>query len=310
MINKLFQAQSFLTFEDQETLFGREAIERYIEGTEGRFMRALKSILGSSLIDETTRVGRKALSFQDIIGLYIGELKSRAEQKIGTELTQVVAGRPIYFVDDNPKADQKAQDTLEAIYKSQGFKDITFQYEPVAAALDYEQSAIEEELALIIDIGGGTSDFSVVRVSPDGAQKHDRSGDILSNVGVHIGGTDFDRLLSLKKIMPLLGLNSKVDTTFRDGVLDMPTAMYHDLATWHSINFLYNDKTIRSLKELKQRAHEPKMLDRFMRVIEMRLGHKLAFEVESAKIDVSKNGLGKVDLNLIEDGLGSRNKYG
>ena len=92
----------FFDFEDQETLFGREAIERYIEGTEGRFMRALKSILGSSLIDETTRVGRKALSFQDIIGLYIGELKSRAEQKIGTELTQVVAGRPIYFVDDNP----------------------------------------------------------------------------------------------------------------------------------------------------------------------------------------------------------------
>jgi hypothetical chaperone protein len=273
----------FFGFEDDTIHFGREAVAEYVTGADGRLMRSIKSVLGTSLMNDTTRVKAQRYSFVDILGIFIAELKRRAEQELGDAVDSVVCGRPVHFVDDDAIADATAQEQLESAVRAQGFKHITFQYEPIAAALDYERQVSAERLALIVDLGGGTSDFSVVRVSPERALSPDRSGDILATDGVHIGGTDFDRLLSMAKVMPELGLGSMT----KDGKRHLPVAPYFDLSTWHRINRLYNAQTLRDLRGTRNEAVEADRVALMMELIEDRLGHKLVGAVEEAKITLS-----------------------
>ncbi len=273
----------FFNSEDRQVYYGRKAQRLYIEGVEGRLLRALKTVLGSSLMKERTVVHNEPVRFPEIIGHYIGMLKRAVDGACNHDVRQVVLGRPVHFVDGDDPADRRAQDELEAIARAQGFSEILFQYEPIAAALDYEQQVEREEIALIIDLGGGTADYSVVRVSPDRALAPDRTDDVLANTGIHIGGTDFDRLLSLAEVMPHLGYQSAMS----DGKRLMPNWPYDDLATWHRINFMYGDKIHRLLKELKREALERDKLQRLIDLVDHELGHALAAKVEAVKIELS-----------------------
>jgi hypothetical chaperone protein len=284
---------------DGSTTVGREAIRRYVEGHDGRLMRSLKSVLGSSLIEEVTQLGKHRLRFREVIAAFLGIVKRRAEAAAGHALDKVVHGRPVFFVDDNPAADAKAEEALRKIAAKIGFSEISFQYEPIAAALDYERQVTQEELALIADIGGGTSDFSIVRLSPERHRKTDRSQDILANDGVRIGGTDFDRQLSLNTLMPLLGHRSAMK---RPG-LTVPSAYFHDLATWSSINRMYRTSTLREIREVRREAAEPHLLDRLMKVVESHRGHSIAMEIEEAKIALSEEERARLDLSFVEPGL-------
>jgi hypothetical chaperone protein len=270
----------FFDFELDRTLYGRAATAEYIGGTDGRMMRSLKSILGSSLADESVRIKRKILPFLDIIGGFVGELKRRAETDLGYTLDSVVVGRPAHYVDDDPLADREAQNQMEGAVRAQGFRHIAFQFEPIAAALDYEQQVTREELGLIVDLGGGTSDFSIVRVSPERAKASDRAADILATAGVHVGGTDFDRLLALKKVMPALGYQ----TPTADGKRPLPSGPYVDLATWHRINRLYTPELLRELRHTAREARDPQRVAKMISIVAHREGHRLAGSVEDAKI--------------------------
>ena len=284
---------------DGAVLIGRRAIEAYVEGAPGRLMRSLKSVLGTSLIEETTRLGRNRVRFRDVIAYYLGAVKRRAEQATGRELRDVVHGRPVHFVDNAPDADRKAEQTLREIAREVGFDDVTFQFEPIAAALDYERQIATEEVALIADIGGGTSDFSIVRLGPQRHSKADRSADILANDGVRIGGTDFDRQLSLGVVMPLLGYRSAMK---RAG-LDVPSSYFHDLATWANINRMYEPRVAADIRQVRQEASEPALLDRLVRVVEEQRGHTLAMEVEDAKIALSDQPRADIPLEWVAPGL-------
>src|SRR5450756_1409759 len=121
---------------DGAVLIGRKAVEAYVDGAPGRLMRSLKSVLGTALIEETTRLGRERVKFRDIIAWYLGAVKRRAEQATGRELYDVVHGRPVHFVDNDDDGDRKAEATLREIAREVGFQDITFQFEPIAAALE------------------------------------------------------------------------------------------------------------------------------------------------------------------------------
>lgn len=270
----------FFDFETDETLFGRAATAAYIGGIDGRMMRSLKSILGSSLMGEAVRIKRRIIPFLDIVGTFVGELKRRAEAEAGGALEHVVVGRPVHFVDDDPAADREAQKQLESAVRAQGFRHIAFQYEPIAAALDYEQQVTREELGLIVDLGGGTSDFSIVRVSPERARAADRSKDILATSGVHVGGTDFDRLLSIRAVMPSLGYQ----TPTADGKRPLPSGPFVDLATWHRINRLYTPEMLRELRHTQREARDPERVERMISIVSHREGHKLAGSVEAVKI--------------------------
>jgi hypothetical chaperone protein len=293
---------SAVFFDNEATgrvLFGNEAIEAYVAQTEGRLMRALKSILGSSLIDEETSLGGRKVSLASVVETFIRHLKGKAEAFAGQEITAVVHGRPVRFVDDDDRADARAQETLEAIARRVGFREVAFVYEPIAAAHHYEQSVQREELALIADIGGGTSDFSVVRVGPQHRGRTDRSRDVLAATGVRVGGTDFDTALSLATVMPLLGLG----TQLVEKSLPMPNAPYNELATWATISFAYTYKNERELAGLASIACEPEKVERLLSVVRRRLGHRLAFAVEDAKIQLSAQALATVPLAFIEAGL-------
>ncbi|MGO4761716.1 Hsp70 family protein [Cupriavidus sp. 2KB_3] len=284
----------FFHAEDPLVSYGRAALGDYLAGYEGRLMRSLKSLLGTSMMDDSTEVMGQAMPFRQLLAHFIGELKRRAEQAAGTTFTKAVLGRPVFFIDEDPKADQLAEDTLGEIARAAGFQDIAFQYEPIAAAFDYEAGISGEELVMVADIGGGTSDFSLVRLSPDRAKKLDRKADILANGGVHIGGTDFDRALSLASAMPLLGLGSQL----RNGK-EMPSSQYFDLASWHTINLLYTRKAWSLVMDNYRDAAETEKLDRLIRLIKDRAGHWLAIQVEAAKIALSEEEKTWVDLHRI-----------
>ncbi|MFG1317501.1 Hsp70 family protein [Xanthobacter autotrophicus] len=282
-----------------EPMVGRAAMAAYVSGEQGRLMRALKSVLGTALVDETTSVGRLRLSFRAVIAAFLGAVKARGEAAAGGGLNQVVLGRPVHFVDGDAAGDMRAQDVLGAIAREIGFAELSFQFEPIAASLDYERQVAGEELALIADIGGGTSDFSIVRIARGHANQADRASDILANEGVRVGGTDFDRQLSLSMVMPLLGHGSPLK---RKG-LSMPVGIYQDLATWSSINRLYDGKTARSIRELERDAERPHLVSRLARAVEDERGHSLALDVESAKIRVAEAGATVLDLAVLEAGL-------
>jgi len=272
----------FFNADDEQVRYGRAALADYLQGYEGRLMRSLKSLLGTSLMDGQTEVAGRALPFRVLLAQFIGEVKRRAEQQAGRPFDNAVFGRPVFFIDDNRAADQLAEDTLAEVAKSVGFREIAFQYEPIAAAFDYESQIAREELVLIADIGGGTSDFSLVRLGPERAKRLERREDILATGGVHIGGTDFDKYLSLATVMPLLGYGSLL----RSGA-DIPSSYYFNLATWHTINQAYTRKSVVRLEDLVRDAREPAKLQRLQHLIDERAGHWLAMQVEAAKIGLS-----------------------
>lgn len=284
----------FYNFEDNGTYFGRRAIADYTDHVEGRLLRALKSVLGSSLAHEKTRIKARSIAFTDIIGSFIHYLKDRLETEAGQEVESVVMGRPVHFVDEDEAADREAQNQLEHAARAQGFRHIAFQFEPIAAALDYERQVSGEELALIVDIGGGTSDFSIVRVSPQRAKAEDRRDDILASTGVHIGGTDFDKLLSVSHVMPEFGYK----TLSRDGKRNLPAGYYFDLATWQRINMLYTPKAMSDLRQMRQEAARPELVERMIDVVAHRQGHAMAGKVERAKIDLTDAADTMMDISL------------
>lgn len=273
----------FFNFEDNRTYFGRQAIANYTDNVEGRLLRALKSVLGTSLINEKTRIKAHSIAFSDIIGSFLLHLKDALENRVGDAVENIVLGRPVQFVDDDAEADRRAQGELEKAALKRGFKNIEFQFEPIAAALDYERGVDREELALIIDIGGGTSDFSIVRVSPERAKAADRRDDILASAGVHIGGTDFDRLLSVAHVMPELGYK----TATKDGKRNLPAGYFFDLATWQRINLLYSAKAMTDLRQIRYEAARPDLVERMIDIVQHRQGHALAGMVEKAKIELT-----------------------
>ena len=287
----------FFHAEDGHISYGRAALADYLAGDEGRLMRSLKSLLGTSLMDEQTEVAGRALPFRALLAQFIGELKRRAEHAAGRDFTRAVLGRPVFFVDGDAAADRQAENTLAEIARAVGLRDIAFQYEPIAAAFDYESQVTREELVLVVDIGGGTSDFALVRLAPERAGRTDRRDDILASSGVHIGGTDFDKVLSLTSVMPMLGLGSRL----RNGLL-MPSSIYFNLATWHTINFAYTRQAGSQIGELHREAQEKGKLARLQNLVSERAGHWLAMQVEEAKIALSDAPRTFMDLGRIAPG--------
>lgn len=286
----------FFNADENSFSYGRAGLGEYLAGYEGRLMRSLKSLLGSGAIDGQTEVGGRALPYRGLLSQFIGELKQRAQRAAGTSFSSVVLGRPVHFVDDDAAADQLAQDTLEEIAREVGFKDIAFQFEPIAAAFDYESRIDREELVLIVDIGGGTSDFSLVRLSPQRAQRSERRDDILANGGVHIGGTDFDKYFSLACVMPLLGLGGRLQ-----GNAEIPSSYYFNLATWHTINQLYTRKAWQQLQDVAREVADRERFSRLLDVVEQRCGHWLALQVEAGKIALSTADQTVLDLERLRN---------
>lgn len=289
----------FYNAEDHLTHFGRDAVAQYLSGTEGRLMRSLKSLLGSPLLMEKTEVNSQQVSFLDIVSTFLEALRERAAYALGEAPTRVVMGRPVHFVDDDPERDALAQASLLQAAQAVGFDEVSFQLEPIAAALDYERRLTRESLVLVVDLGGGTSDFTVVRLGPQRMALADRASDVLATTGVHIGGTDFDQKLSLERVMPLLGYRH-----LGPQQREVPSRTFFDLSTWHLIQWLYLPRALSQAQGLRVNYSDPRLHDRLMTVLKERAGHHVAHEVEQAKIRCSQSDSAtQVDLSCVEPGL-------
>lgn len=294
----IIRSALFFDYETGECLFGQRGVNEYLSGAHGRLMMSLKSILGSSLMQEKTLINGKWIPYTDILGCLIRYIKQQAETLVGHELSQVVLGRPVHFHDHDTQKDRLAQDTLEMVVRQEGFKTVLFQYEPIAAALAYEQTITTEQLALIVDLGGGTSDFSIIRLQP-GITESNRKHDVLANRGIHIGGTDFDTRFNLKVVMPELGLGGLMKGVSND--LQIPSSYYHDLTTWHTLNSLYTHPTLRAVNSIRNMAFAKKPIDRLLKVLEDQQGHRILEQVEQSKCLLSQIDQTSLDLTFIED---------
>ena len=281
----------FLDFENRGTLYGREAVSAMIDGREGRFMRALKSILGTSLAREKRQFLNERLSLIEVIARFLSAIRGRAEAQLDVAFDAAVSGRPVRF-HGNPERHAQALTDLEAAYELAGFRSVSFLPEPEAAAL----AAGVEGRCLIVDIGGGTSDFTLCE--REGAETK-----VIVSDGMRLGGTDFDKTLSLAHAMPLLGYEAEIGNELGAGGHRAPRALFHDLASWEKIAFVYDPSLLREVRKWARLAREPRLFDRLGDVLEMHLGHDIAFAVEDGKIAANSGTGGKVDLQVVEKGL-------
>lgn len=290
----------YFSSEDGHLSFGTAAMQAYLTDVQdgfgaGRLMRAIKSLLGSTLMDEQTVVHGQALSFFDILVLFFRELKRRAEAQLGYSVSAAMLGRPVHFVDDNPQRDTLAQATLQRAAHAAGFTKVAFELEPIAAAFDFERRIQNETRVLVVDIGGGTSDFTVIQLRPGQHPMQDRSGDILATGGIHLGGTDFDRLLNLGCVMPLLGHGQ-----YTPSGRELPNRVFYELATWHLVHHASSRKSLAEARELWRDYSDQAQHQRLLHVLTERLGHQLLAEVEQAKIACSEHQRSQaIDLSCL-----------
>ena len=282
-----------------ERLFGQRAVDAYMQGEEGRFMRSMKRILGTDLMNTTTLINGKQISFDALIGSFLKEIKKRSENHAHSEIDFVVLGRPVHYQDYNPDADKLAENKMREIAKSVGFKNIVFQYEPIAAAFAHEQDLTQNKTTLVADLGGGTSDFTIIRIGPSYRQKADRKEDILATSGVRVGGNDFDRDLSVASFMPQFGKG----TNYGAKNLPVPEFLFTHLSEWSQINFMYTPKNIRMVKDILLNAHHPERVENLLLLLEMQQAHQLLQIVEQAKIDLTKEEQVKAFFDNLEECL-------
>ncbi|CUH69393.1 Heat shock protein 70 [Thalassovita autumnalis] len=282
----------FLDFANRRTLYGRPAARAMMEGEEGRFMRALKSVLGTSLAREKRQFMNEKLTLIEVIARFLAEIRKRAEATTYQEVTGVLSGRPVRFHSADEARNAQAAEDLEEAYRLAGFKTINFLPEPEAAAL----AAGGQGRSLIVDIGGGTSDFTLC----------DRDGDgfrVLASQGIRLGGTDFDKALSLAHVMPLFGYGAEIGNEMGPGSHRAPRALYQDLASWEKITFVYGPALLRDVRRWERLARDPRLFGRLGEVLEMHLGHDVAYAVEAGKIRANGEGEGMIQLDPVEKGL-------
>ncbi len=279
---------------------GAAASEALIAGEEGRYMRALKSVLGTALFHEKRLIGGKRRTLAEIVTAFLVEMKARAEAQSGRRFTRALSGRPVHFHSGDAERDAKAEEDLRGCYLAAGFESVEMMFEPEAAALASRIAEGTGGTGLIVDIGGGTSDFTVFRSEGTGIA-------ITASHGIRLGGTDFDHAVSMRHAMPLLGLGGQLRRDFGEGLLPVPNALYVDLSTWAKIPFLYTRDTERAVEDMRRHAVEPEGMERLQTVIVDELGHELAFAVERGKIAANSGTAGaEIAMGMISPGLGAR----
>lgn len=282
---------------------GFAAIQAYLGEDPGRFMRGLKGVLGTDLFNESTQIGTQPVTFREIIASYIGWLVKTAEAELGHPVTHLMLGRPVHFLTNQPEADAIAESQLREVVATLNIPHVAFMAEPLAAAYHYEHTLKQEELALIIDIGGGTADFSLLRLGPALKDKADRSEDILATHGLRLGGAMIDQAFAMAHVMPTFGRGTEIAGPTGPKGLTVPEGYFTQLTTWHRIHRMYERKTLQEVGGVLQEALEPQKVERLVTLLEERGGHKLMLDIEGAKITLSDAAEALLNLGWIERDL-------
>lgn len=267
---------------------GPQAIEKYLEAEEkGRLIQSLKSFLTSRSLKGTEVFGRQH-TLESLIAVMLRAIRSAAEGQFQMPLTDVVVGRPVRFVgSESADDDDYARSRLEAALHLAGFEQVSFEFEPVGAAYHYESTLDHDELILIGDFGGGTSDFSLLQVGPTIRQHGRKPGDLLANEGIGIAGDSFDAKIIRHLVSPALGDGTSLRSM--DKVLPVPTWVYRKLERWHHLSFLKAKETIDMLESVKRSAFEPERIAALLHLIQNDLGYHLHRSVQNLKCALSES---------------------
>jgi hypothetical chaperone protein len=265
---------------------GPEGIEHYLSADpKGRLMQSLKSFLSSKSLLTTEVFGRR-YSLEELIARILKDLRKKAAEQFGTGITTAVVGRPVRFVGSiSAEDDSYAEKRLRAAFRVAGFESIEFDLEPVAAARYYESTLDHDELILIGDFGGGTSDFSLLHVGPDTQGNGKASARLLGNAGVGLAGDAFDAKIIRHLVAPALGAGSEMRSM--DKILPVPGWVYAKLEHWHHLSFLKARDVIELLKGVHAHAVEPEKIAALRHLIKEDLGYRLHQSVQKVKSDLS-----------------------
>jgi len=267
---------------------GPEAIEHYLDAEEkGRLIQSLKSHLPSRSLSGTEVFGRRH-RLEELVARILSDLRKRAEEQFGQTVRRATVGRPVRFVGaESEEDDDFAVSRLRAAFATAGFDDLEFELEPVAAAYAYEAALDRDELILIGDFGGGTSDFSLLRVGPEVRRRGRRPEDLLGNSGVGLAGDAFDARIVRKLVSPALGSNSEA-RSLNKILPAVPAWIYANLERWHYLSFLRTNNVREILKSARARALEPEKIEALIAVIEGDLGYQLHQAVQQVKFELSQ----------------------
>ncbi|MFT6732817.1 MAG: putative chaperone protein [Polaribacter sp.] len=303
-LKQLQSAQSFKRYEgfnntDICNFFGKQAIENYIENPEeGVFIKSPKSFLGSIGLTST-----QINFFEDLVCSMLLNIKTIAEKQTQQSISKVVIGRPVNFQGVNSeKSNQQAIEIITKAAKVCGYKEIEFLYEPLAAGVDFETSLKKDQIVLVVDIGGGTTDCSMVKMGPSHVKKDDRKQDFLAHTGQRIGGNDLDILLAYHTLMPLFGRGSQLKR--KD--ISMPDAIF-----WYAVSInnvgdqakFSSPPFARELKAKLMDAKQPELFKRLIYLQSSKQNHRLVRSAELAKIALSNSATKKINLDYIETEL-------
>jgi hypothetical chaperone protein len=288
--------RSILYFDEDENsrankarvVAGPDAIQNYLNArSPGRLIQSTKSYLASRLFQQTQILG-ETYSLEDLIGVLLRHLRKSAEAQFGDLGTTIVVGRPVHFSGTRDESDdQFAVGRLRAAFFKAGFVDVHFLPEPVAAAYKYQQRLDHDELVLIADFGGGTSDFSLVHLKSQQAAGNSLDNRVIGNDGVGVAGDTFDSKLVRNLVAPLLGLGSQYKNEFGK-ILPIPNWLYEHLERWHYLSFLKTRKNMELLRQLQFQALEKPKLDALIDLVDHDLGYRLYRAIEAAKCALSE----------------------
>jgi len=265
---------------------GPDGIEHYLSAEgNGRLMQSLKSFLSSRSLQTTEVFGRRH-TLISLIARILQDLRQNAEAQFGVKINAAVVGRPVQFVaaeneDDNKYAENRLAEALRAA----GFESVEFELEPVAAALYYESTLDRDQLILIGDFGGGTSDFSLLRVGPTIRRRGRTAADLLGNAGIGLAGDAFDAKIVRHLVAPALGAGSQMRSLNK--LLSVPGWVYSKLERWHHLSFLKARDTMEMLRGVRGHAVEPEKIKALIHLIKEDLGFRLHRSVQAVKCELS-----------------------
>ncbi|WP_455916106.1 molecular chaperone [Pantoea agglomerans] len=278
--------------------FGLASLAQYMADPEDVwFVKSPKSFLGANGLKP-----QQVAFFEDLVCAMMLHIRQKAEQNLNQSITQAVIGRPINFQGlGGDEANRQAQGILARAANRAGFKDVEFQFEPVAAGLEFEATLKQETRVLVVDIGGGTTDCSMLLMGPEWHDKSDRSASLLGHSGCRVGGNDLDIMLAFKELMPLLGLG---------GATEKGTAL-PALPWWNAVAIndvpaqsdFYATASKKLLLDLIRDAREPEKVKRLLKVWQQRLGYRLVRAAEESKIALSEQANVTTQLAFIEHSL-------
>lgn len=300
--------RSVLYFNEENEIFaGHEAICQYVgDGAAGRFMQSIKTFLPNTSFDSTEIFGKR-YTIDDLVAIILKKIKLRGEAHVGCNVDSVVLGRPVVFSTDTVK-DAVAEQRLVKAARKAGFKNIWFQYEPVAAALAFEETlqAGQERIAFIGDFGGGTSDFSVIRVRGGAFARSGRRSDVLSLGGVYVAGDKFDSQIMWDKVAHYFGRYARYTTMGKDDWVGIPKSIIYTLCQWHRIPLLRARKTREHIRVIKSSTDDRQAIEHLENIISDNFGFFLFQAIEKAKCELSDRDHTLIrfterDLNICEE---------